>query len=204
MVPEALSRDGILGAVLAGGASRRFGGNKALAELGGKGLLLRVVERARPQVAQLVLSGGNPAGIAAPVIPDMVASEGPLTGICSALRWARAAGFSAVATFTCDAPFFPMNLVSRLTDGMPPQQSCRLASSAGIRHPAFAVWRVSALERLEEIYRTGERSLKRAQDHVGAETIDFPAGEAPHGDLFFNINHADDLAVAQAWLKEAG
>ena len=194
----------ILGVVLAGGASRRFGSNKALAELGNRGLLLRVVERARPQVAQLALGGSNPAGIAVPVIPDMLPSEGPLTGVYSALHRARATGFRAVATFTCDAPFFPLDLVSRLAEGMPPQQGCRFALSAGIRHPAFAIWRVGALARLEEIYRTGERSLKRAQDHIGAEAIDFSPGQAPHGDPFFNINRADDLAVAEAWLKAFG
>jgi len=204
LVPETLSRGVILGVVLTGGASRRFGSNKALAELGGQSLIQRVAARARPQVAALAFSGSNPGGVIGPVIPDILPGEGPLTGILSALSWAHERNFQAIATFSCDAPFFPADMVNRLVEGMQPELACRFASSAGIRHPAFAVWRVSALSRVEKSYRTGERSLKKAQDHIGAEATNFPLGAAPQGDVFFNINQAEDLVVAEAWLRAAG
>jgi molybdopterin-guanine dinucleotide biosynthesis protein A len=202
MVAGPLRREEILGVILAGGASRRFGSNKALAELGGRRLVLRVMERARPQVSQLALSGADPGGIAELVIPDMQTGEGPLTGVLSALSWARGHGFHAIATFSCDAPFFPADLVARLADGM--GGDCRFASCAGARHPAFALWRVTATAWIEQIYRLGERALRRTQDAIGGEAVEFPLGNGPQGDMFFNVNRPADLAVAEQWLAGRG
>ena len=46
------------GLILAAGASTRMGlQNKALATLGGRSLIERVIDRLRPQVAKIVISG---------------------------------------------------------------------------------------------------------------------------------------------------
>jgi molybdopterin-guanine dinucleotide biosynthesis protein A len=201
LVPHALTRDAILGVILAGGASSRFGSDKGVANLDGRSLILRVTERAKPQVGQLALSGRNPTGVTEPVIPDMVPAEGPLTGIFSALYWARSGGYSAIATFSCDAPFFPMDLVARLAEGLEAQQSCRYVTSKGVRHPVFALWQVTSLPLIEQIYRGGERALKRTQDQIGGVPVEFPPGDGPGGEMFFNVNRKADLAIAEAWVR---
>ena len=86
----------VLGAILAGGQSRRMGGaDKALKNLSGRTLLERVISRARPQVSELVLNAnGDPTRFAATgllVLPDFVEGfAGPLAGILTVLEWANA------------------------------------------------------------------------------------------------------------------
>lgn len=194
-------RGDILGVILAGGQSRRFGSDKAAAQLGGRRLIERVVAKAGRQTAALVVSGRD-YGLGLPVIPDTVPGQGPLAGVLSALEWAKAAGFSATATFSCDAPFFPPDLVARLAEGVRSGKTCSVVRSGGLRHPIFAVWRTSARDRLRHAYDAGIRALKAAQDEVEAAEISFPAGPGPGGDMFFNINSRDDLVLAQTWLGE--
>lgn len=196
----ALTREDILGVILAGGQSRRFGRDKAVAQLDGCRLIECVAARAMPQTAALAISGRD-YGLGLPVIPDAIASEGPLTGVLSALQWARVAGYAGVAAFSCDAPFFPRDLVVRLAAELPPASGCSFASAQGTRHPVFALWRVSALSQLRDIYDTGTRSLMTAQDRIGSAAVTFAAGPGPGGDMFFNINRQDDQSVAQVWLR---
>ncbi|MCP5411405.1 MAG: molybdenum cofactor guanylyltransferase [Alphaproteobacteria bacterium] len=197
----ALKRGAILGVVLAGGQSRRFGQDKAVARIGADRLIERVVARATPQVAAMAVSGRD-YGLCLPVIVDSGTSEGPLTGVLSSLRWAGRKGFSAVATFSCDAPFFPEDLVARLASELRGDAACIYARSCGGRHPIFACWRVRALPDLERCYDDGVRALKTVQDRLEAVAIDFPEGPAPDGDMFFNINHPLDGIRAGRWLED--
>src|SRR3546814_6109869 len=85
----------VAGVLLAGGLSRRMGGgDKCLRELGGRPILARIVERAGPQVAALVLNAnGDPArfqDFGLPVAADVVEGyAGPLAGVLTGLAWAR-------------------------------------------------------------------------------------------------------------------
>ena len=110
------------GVILAGGRSRRMGGgDKCLQPLGGEYLISHVITRARSQVDALAINAnGDPgrfADFGLPVIQDGVEGfAGPLAGVLAGLDWAAEAAPSSVwlATFACDAPFFPLNLVTRL------------------------------------------------------------------------------------------
>ena len=74
----------VAGVLMAGGQSRRMGGgDKCLRDLAGTPILGHILERARPQVAALVLNAnGDPGRFAAfgqPVVADSVADfAGPL------------------------------------------------------------------------------------------------------------------------------
>lgn len=195
-----LTRGDILGVVLAGGKSRRFGQDKALAPLGGLRLIDHVIHRARLQTGLLAISGHDYGLNGMPLIPDAMISEGPLSGILSALAWAESNHFAAVATFSCDAPFFPADLVVQLAAHLPHDGLCVSARSGEARHPAFALWRVSAREPLQRVYEAGERALRIAQDKIRAVTVDFAPGPAPDDDVFYNINHMAELTYAEAWL----
>jgi molybdenum cofactor guanylyltransferase len=103
----------ILGAVLAGGRSQRFGSDKALARLAGSALLDHAVASLAPFVATVVVVGRADAPVA--TIPDLPhAGLGPLGGIAGALTYAAAAGHDAVLTTACDTPFLPPDLVAAL------------------------------------------------------------------------------------------
>jgi molybdopterin-guanine dinucleotide biosynthesis protein A len=206
VVAQTLSRperpDPVLGAILAGGASRRYGSDKALAMLNGAPLLHWVVTRVQPQVDRLVISGTVRRGFPFPVIADGVKDAGPLSALCAILGRAEQEGFPLVALFSCDTPFVPLNIVGDLRaalDGC----DCAIAGRSGAMHPTFALWDVRAREKVETAFAIGVRSLRDAVACVNSTLVDFSAlHHGPGGDPFFNINSPDDMDVARAWLGE--
>ena len=97
------------------------GADKAFLKLGGETLIARTIARAKPQVGELLINAnGDPSRFAdfgLPVIADSIGGFlGPLAGILSGLDWMRANRPKArwLATFACDCPFFPRDMVEAL------------------------------------------------------------------------------------------
>lgn len=91
-------------AIIAGGASRRMGRNKALLEVEGEPLVARVAAVARavfPEVFVVTSSPEIAAAARLPAVPDIFPGKGPLAGIHAALRHANAPVFCCA----CDMPF---------------------------------------------------------------------------------------------------
>lgn len=194
----------VLGVVLAGGASRRYGSDKALALLNGAPLLERVIARARPQVAELALSGTAREGFPLPVIADLVPDAGPLAALCASLAWAEQKAIPLVATFSCDAPFFPTDLVETLCAGLG-DHDVAVAGLAGVIHPTFALWKMAAREKAMAAFADGTRSLHGAIAAARSTVVDFSAArDGPNDDPFFNINTPADMALAEAWVLACG
>lgn len=90
-----------LGAILAGGASRRFGSDKALALHLGKPLIAHVADALLGQCDALVVCGRDWGGH--PALADHPAPGlGPMGGLCAALAHAAANGFAEVLAAPCD------------------------------------------------------------------------------------------------------
>jgi len=200
----------IAGVLLAGGQSRRMGGgDKSLRLLGGKPILARVIERARPQVAALALNAnGDPARFAAfglPVIADSVPDfAGPLAGVLAGFDWAASLpGITHLASFATDAPFLPRDLVPRLVAGLGGGR-CRLAcaASSGQAHPVFGLWPLDLRDELRGALVEEEiRKVDRFTARYTLAQVDFPVGEV---DPFFNTNRPEDLAAAEQLLGVLG
>lgn len=106
-------RQDILGAVLAGGRGRRFGGDKAMASLHGKSLLAHAAEALARHAETIVLCGRELPGflcLADRPGPDL----GPLGGLNAALNHAAERGLGAVLCTGCDVPIFPDALAEAL------------------------------------------------------------------------------------------
>ena len=203
MVAVALNRptgDGaVLGVIFAGGASSRYGQDKALARLDGLSLLQRVADRLGPQVEALAISGQPRLDLPVPNIPDRLEGAGPLAALCSVLRLAEQQGWRLVATVSCDTPFIPDGLVGRLGAALK-NHDCAVAGRNGVRHPTCALWATKACAEVEAAFNAGARSLCGAIAHLDAIEVDFSAVvDGPGGDPFFNINSRHDMAAAQAW-----
>jgi molybdopterin-guanine dinucleotide biosynthesis protein A len=171
----------ILGAVLAGGLSTRFGSDKALAELGGRTLLARAVDSLSGLCEYVVVVGRATAP--APTLPDWPRpGMGPLAGIAAALHLARDEGYAAVLTCGVDSAHLPDDLLDLL--GQAP--AC-LADQ-----PVIGLWPPSAAERLEAILTGDERhSTYHFAAAIGARLVE--AARTPD-----NINTPADLATASA------
>ncbi|MCX7304793.1 MAG: molybdenum cofactor guanylyltransferase MobA [Hyphomicrobiales bacterium] len=190
--------------ILAGGQGIRLGGgDKPLRTIAGKPMFDHVLERLRAQVSDIAISAnGDPqrlAGYGLPVIPDDAAGSGPLAGILSSMRWARARGAGRLLTVAGDTPFLPVDLARRL--GAVDASRVAVASSGGRRHPVFALWPVTLESDLAGFLATsGTLSVMAFLGPFEPVTVDFPfslVGGKPL-DPFFNVNTPEDLAEAEA------
>ncbi|MDH3474943.1 MAG: molybdenum cofactor guanylyltransferase MobA [Rhodospirillales bacterium] len=199
---------GVAGVLMAGGLSRRMGGgDKCLRPLAGKPILAHVIARARPQVTALVLNAnGDPARFAdfgLPVAADVVEGfAGPLAGVLTGLEWAarHAPECRWLASFACDAPFLPGDLVARLLAAVEAEGAdMACAASLGRAHPVFGLW---PLRLKDELARAmGEEEIRKVDVWTARyrlATVEFPEVETPAGPLdpFFNTNRPQDLDEA--------
>jgi molybdopterin-guanine dinucleotide biosynthesis protein A len=201
-----VTRD-VAGVILAGGLSRRMGGgDKCLRPIGGRPILARIVERARPQVAALVLNAnGEPARFAAfdvPVAADVVEGfAGPLAGVLTGLEWAarHAPRCRWVASFAGDAPFLPSDLVARLHEAVEKNGAdLACAASLGQAHPVFGLWRVDLAAALRAaLVEEGIHKVDRWTARYKLVHVEFAADPV---DPFFNANSPEDLAEAERLL----
>lgn len=194
----------VVGIILAGGLAKRMGGgDKCLLPLVGKTLLQRTVERAQPQVSQLLLNAnGNSLRFARtrlPVIPDIYPGNlGPLAGIHAGLSWMQTTNPDAewLASFASDTPFFPADLVTRLFDSATGQNAqLAVAKSRDRTHPIFALWHASLLGKIEQQLQSGD--IPRLQDWIKQQKLVEVEFEVENYDPFFNINVPQDLYAAE-------
>ena len=189
-----------LGVILAGGqATRMGGGDKALLELGDGTLLDQVIDRLEPQVTGLALNAnGDPDRLARfglPVLADSLEGFlGPLAGVLAGLDWAADEGAEAVVTVAADTPFFPRDLVQRLTAAAAGQKvPLVLAATPDGRHPTFGLWPVTLRDDLRASLNAGLRKVVQWTDaHDGREAL-FDGADNP----FFNVNTPEDLEKAR-------
>jgi len=200
----------IVGVVLAGGRSRRFeGADKALQTLAGRPLIQRVIDRARPQVDELVIStNGDRSRFpeiadAAIVADDMKGHQGPLAGLAACLSWLaeERPEMRWVATFPVDCPFFPANLVASLAAAAAARNVPAIAASGGRVHPVFGLWPTAIEPALRRYLVRGKR--RPLVEFIAAQGgIEVPfAPRSP--DPFFNINTGEDLIRAERMCREA-
>ena len=107
----------ILGAIIAGGASTRFGSDKAAALLHGRALLDHVVADMKCHVDALVVVGRAWPGLLQ--VEDKPAPGlGPLGGLYGALDYAQINGFDAVLSTGCDVlPVAASLEIGQVVDG---------------------------------------------------------------------------------------
>lgn len=201
--------ESIAGIVLAGGRSRRMGGrDKAQLLLGGRSMLVMVIDRMRPQVGALAVSANDDAirrlELDLPVLADAEFSyEGPLAGILAGMRWARREMPSAnwIATAATDTPFLPPSLVHRLLSASPRSTIARLAASRGRMHPVFGLWPIDLAPALGKWLADG--ASRKVRDWVASiPHVVVKFDEVDGSDPFFNVNTPEDASVARSLLSE--
>jgi molybdenum cofactor guanylyltransferase len=198
------------GIILAGGLGRRMGGgDKPLLAIGGVSMLARVIERLRPQVERMILNAnGDPARFARyelPVVPDTIQGfAGPLAGIHAGMRWSAVNLPEArfVVSVAADTPFFPSDLVTRLSEGCGrDERTIALAASPVGTHPVFGLWPVKLANDLEQFLAGGESGkILDFADRYMRLNVPFDDVVLPNGktvDPFFNVNTPEDAARAE-------
>lgn len=165
----------IIGAVLAGGASSRFGSDKALALFAGKPLIDHAIAAIAPQVERLVIVGQDWPGYTR--VDDLPAPGlGPLGGLCGALVHARTHGFDAVLCVPCDTIGLPADLATRLSPG----------PAVALGQRSIGLWPASLVTALLARLASGDsRAIRVWASACEAREVDCGA--------LHNINHPDDI-----------
>jgi molybdopterin-guanine dinucleotide biosynthesis protein A len=181
-----------------------MGGDKLFVEIAGVSLIERAIARARPQVGELLINANREleriGAFGVPVITDRVSGYlGPLAGIFSGLEWLRENRSSAIwlATFACDCPFFPQDLVERLCAQAEAEKALvAVAASGGRHHPVFAVWSAAIAGTSESVLvREGHRKMEHFVASLPNTEVEFSISAV---DPFFNVNTPDDLKLAES------
>lgn len=182
--------------------------------LGAKPLLEHVIDRAQPQVAQLLLNFNPPISTDMmsrhpdlPIIEDSLPGHlGPLAGVLSALQWMQKNGDRPwLASFAVDTPLFPLDLVTRLLHSSHHQNRASSAqlicpTYGGHKQPTFCLWHIDQTEALktwlveEQNYRMGAW-LEQQDAHYCDLSATGPKASSDGSviDPFTNINKPEDL-----------
>lgn len=184
------------GVLLAGGKSRRFGSEKAMALWTGRPLIAWAADRLAPGCDAIAVSAGPGSGAAAwarstglAVLSDPPGlPPHPLAGVLAGLNWAMQRGYDRIETAPCDTPTLPADLQSRLCEALTPKARAAYATSPGGAHPLCAVWRVSAADTIAAALARGEPPVLRVLEALAAAPVAFPADSA-----FANVNTNEDL-----------
>ena len=191
--------------ILAGGQSRRFGGQpKALNILGDMSLIEHVIGRLSPQVEAMALSveRRNPLfnTFSLEQIEDpKPGAQGPLPALLATLKWLRQEDqFEWVQLAPCDTPFIPKDLVGRLSLYAAAQeaQGC-LPSFRGVLHPTCGLWHVSLVDVIEKAVDDGLRGFKQFLEVKPVSIMEWPESYSDAPDPFFNINTPAHLRRAE-------
>lgn len=204
-LPAELRVPDAVGFVLAGGRSSRMGRDKALIPFAGRPLIERAADMIRACGLELRISGTR-ADLTAygNVIPDETPDQGPLSGICSALR-------HAVTTWgvilSVDQPLVPCGLVTAMLDRARRTASpVTVASIRGDAQTFPAIVRRDALRVLERELNAGRRGCMAAFRTAGlevlaAEDIMGPEAIASAEQWFWGVNTPEELERMESLLK---
>jgi molybdenum cofactor guanylyltransferase len=189
--------------ILAGGESSRMGQNKALLEIGGTPLLLRIAGLAEEVVARSTIVG--PRGMfeifGLDCVEDEWPGQGPLGGIATALSRSRAEWNFVVA---CDLPYLTKEWLSYLK-----RRAEASGKDAVVPQNVFGAEPLCAFYRKrgeQEIRRALERGVRKVTDGLTSLVIEKVAPEEwkpfdSEGLLFKNMNTPEDYEEAKARLS---
>lgn len=174
-------RDGLTGALLVGGASRRFGSPKALARIDGETLAERCHSVLASACDDVIVVGKTADGLALPfpVLDDGYAERASIVGVAASLRLARS---DLVLVLPTDMPW------------MTPEALGALAAAAGGRDVAIphtgplpGAYRRSALAIFAQRIARGELGLRDALADLDTRVVDLDER------LLANVNTRADL-----------
>ena len=192
----------MVGVVLVGGKSRRFGRNKAFEVLEGERLIDRQVRMVKSLFPEVLVITNEPElylDIDATIVKDVIPGQGPLGGIYTGLLFSQ--GESVFVT-ACDMPFIQPRVIKHMV---------KLATDYDVVIPE----KQDGLEPLHAIYssRCIPEIKKKLDRHVLQVISFFPAMKVfrlhedeirqldPLGLTFFNINTPDDIERARELLR---
>lgn len=207
--------------ILAGGASKRMGTDKAFLELDGVPLIARVLKRAQALADDILISANDEARFVAfdvRVVPDVIPNAGPLAGIGAGLE---AAAHEIAIVVACDMPFLNVGLLEYMRAFAPdydvvlPQtenvtrervenKSAAPRAKDLALHPLHGIYTKRCIAPIRDVLARGERRLISFHDAVRVRVIT-PQEVAqidPRGYSLWNVNTPEKWQAVRTIAKE--
>ena len=203
-----MSEHNILGAILAGGQSKRMGKDKLFLELNNKKLIEHTLDKVKKYLKKIIIITNQDNEFFfknnLTTVKDCVEGQlGPLVGILTAMKWAKEnfSKCSWIATFPCDTPFFPESIIKSFIEESEKKESLILcASSHGRKHNIFGLWSLDLYDKLKDDLIN--KKVRKVQDWTEKNKIKNLEFTFKDYDPFFNINTEKDLEFAKKLSKK--
>ena len=190
----------ILGVVLAGGKSQRFGQNKTQVKLKNQLLIDYILKEIVDEFKEILIIANEPIKFMKSknisIIKDYKSGLGPLGGVLTAMKWIKEndKNYKWISTFPSDTPFFTKKELKyfyanvRVNNG-----KLFFIKNEETRHNIFGLWSLDLMEQLESDILKGERKVEFWANTIGVNIVNFKYKKP---DPFFNINTKEDLKKA--------
>ena len=203
-----MSEHNILGAILAGGQSKRMGKDKLFLELNNKKLIEHTIDKVKKYLKKIIIITNQDNEFFfknnLTTVKDCIEGQlGPLVGILTAMKWAKEnlSKCSWIATFPCDTPFFPESIIKSFIEESEKKESLILcASSHGRKHNIFGLWSLDLYDKLKDDLIN--KKVRKVQDWTEKNKIKNLEFKFKDYDPFFNINTEEDLEFAKKLSKK--
>ena len=203
-----MSEHNILGAILAGGQSKRMGKDKLFLEFNNKKLIEHTIDKVKKYLKKIIIITNQDNEFFfknnLTTVKDCIEGQlGPLVGILTAMKWAKEnlSKCSWIATFPCDTPFFPESIIKSFIEESEKKESLILcASSHGRKHNIFGLWSLDLYDKLKDDLIN--KKVRKVQDWTEKNKIKNLEFKFKDYDPFFNINTEEDLEFAKKLSKK--
>ena len=191
----------ILGVVLAGGKSLRFGEDKSQVKLNNKSLIDHILSEILTEFKELLIVSNNSIEFNKSenisIISDFKNNLGPLGGVLTAMKWIKDNNkdYQWISTFPTDTPFFKNQILKDFHEKINLKNGkLFFIKSNNTRHNIFGLWSIDLADKLEKDLENGDRKVEDWANKVGVNIIDM---QFEKNDPFFNINTKEDLEKAK-------
>ena len=200
-----MDHNNILGVVLAGGKSQRFGEDKSQVKLGDKLLIDYILSEIIDEFNEVLVVSNNliefKQSEKISLIKDFKIDLGPLGGVLTAMKWVKDNNkdYQWISTFPVDTPFFKNEILKDFLKRINIEEGkLFFINSNDTRHNIFGLWSLDLMDKLEEDLDKGERKVEVWANSIGVKNINM---KFENKDPFFNINTKDDLKKAMENLE---
>ena len=190
----------ILGVVLAGGRSQRFGQDKSQVKLQDKLLIDYILSEIIDEFNETLIVANKKINFLSSnnisITKDFKSGLGPLGGVLTAMKWIKENDkkYKWISTFPTDTPFFTKKELKFFYENININKNkLFFIKSKETRHNIFGLWSLDLIDQLEKDLSRGERKVEVWANSIGVSTVNISYKKL---DPFFNINTKQDLEKA--------
>lgn len=195
----------IIGLVLAGGKSRRFGEQKAFAKYDGKSFLQRSIEALQGITDKMVIVGSSevkmklPSSLQKLFIHDVTSfkGKGPLAGIYSGMEYENGDWYFVLP---CDMPLVNQEVMNEIYKHRHPSYDIVIPSIYGKIHPLIGLYHPRLKPTLFNLLKNEQYRMMTLIERVNVKYIN--EQNFINHEVFTNVNDKETLNQIQSLTKE--